>query len=59
MAPSNHMPDYAIFAVLFVGCLVEALLLWNNPTYTVRGLILVLPGSPVYFLRRRKEGRSS
>ena len=39
--------------------LIEFLLLWNKPTFTVRGLILVLLGVPVYFLWRRKEGYQS
>jgi hypothetical protein len=30
-------------------------LLVNKPTFTIRGLILVLLGVPVYFLWRRKE----
>jgi len=35
---------------------IEVLLLWNKPAFTVRGLVLVLLGAPVYFLWRRKEG---
>jgi len=34
--------------------LIEFFLLVNKPTFTVRGLILVLLGVPVYFLWRRK-----
>jgi APA family basic amino acid/polyamine antiporter len=39
--------------------LIEVFLLWNKPAYSVRGLILVLLGVPVYFLWRRKEGYPS
>jgi hypothetical protein len=39
--------------------LIEILLLVNKPAYSVRGLILVLLGVPVYFLWRRKEDYSS
>ncbi|HVY91508.1 MAG TPA: amino acid permease [Bryobacteraceae bacterium] len=41
---------------IFVAGVIEVLLLWNKPAFTVRGLILVLLGAPVYFLWRRKEG---
>jgi APA family basic amino acid/polyamine antiporter len=39
--------------------LIEVLLLVNKPAYSVRGLILVLLGVPVYFLWRKKEGYQS
>jgi APA family basic amino acid/polyamine antiporter len=39
--------------------LIEFLLLWNKPAFTLRGLVLVLLGVPVYFLWRRKEGYQS
>jgi APA family basic amino acid/polyamine antiporter len=38
---------------------IEVLLLLNKPAYSVRGLILVLLGVPVYFLWRKKEGYQS
>jgi APA family basic amino acid/polyamine antiporter len=41
--------------ILLAG-LIEVLLLMNKPAYSVRGLILVLLGVPVYFLWRKKEG---
>jgi APA family basic amino acid/polyamine antiporter len=41
--------------ILLAG-LIEVLLLVNKPAYSVRGLILVLLGVPVYFLWRKKEG---
>ncbi len=41
---------------LVLASLIEVFLLWNKPAFTVRGLILVLLGVPVYFLWRRKEG---
>jgi APA family basic amino acid/polyamine antiporter len=37
---------------------IEIFLLINKPTFTVRGLILVLLGVPVYFLWRRKTVNS-
>jgi basic amino acid/polyamine antiporter, APA family len=40
---------------LLVAGVIEILLLFNKPTFTGRGLILVLLGVPVYFLWRRKE----
>jgi APA family basic amino acid/polyamine antiporter len=48
---------YPVLPALYmlVASLIEILLLWNKPTFTVRGLILVLLGVPVYFLWRRKE----
>ncbi|HVW84643.1 MAG TPA: amino acid permease [Bryobacteraceae bacterium] len=52
---------YPVLPALYIvmAGLIEILLLWNKPTYTVRGLILVLLGVPVYFLWRRKEGFGS
>jgi APA family basic amino acid/polyamine antiporter len=52
---------YPVLPALYilVAGLIEVLLLWNKPSFTVRGLILVLLGVPVYFLWRRKEGRQS
>ena len=44
--------------VLMAG-LIEFFLLKNKPEFTVRGLILVLLGVPVYFLWQRKEGNRS
>jgi APA family basic amino acid/polyamine antiporter len=41
---------------LVMASLIEVFLLWNKPAFTMRGLILVLLGVPVYFLWRRKEG---
>jgi uncharacterized membrane protein len=37
---------------MLVAGLIEILLLLNKPTFTVRGLILVLLGVPVYFFWR-------
>ena len=37
--------------------MIEILLLVNKPTFTIRGLILVLLGVPVYFFWRQKESR--
>ncbi|MES1260530.1 MAG: amino acid permease, partial [Acidobacteriota bacterium] len=49
---------YPVLPALYIvmAGLIEFLLLWNKPAFTVRGLILVLLGVPVYFLWRRKEG---
>jgi APA family basic amino acid/polyamine antiporter len=49
---------YPVLPALYIAAagLIELLLLWNKPAYTVRGLIVVLLGVPVYFLWRRKEG---
>jgi basic amino acid/polyamine antiporter, APA family len=48
---------YPVLPALYmlVAGVIEILLLINKPTFTVRGLILVLLGVPVYFLWRRKE----
>ncbi len=45
---------YPVLPALYmlVAGVIEILLLWNKPTFTVRGLILVLLGVPVYFLWR-------
>jgi APA family basic amino acid/polyamine antiporter len=50
---------YPVLPALYilVAGLIEILLLVNKPAFTVRGLILVLLGVPVYFLWRQKEGR--
>jgi APA family basic amino acid/polyamine antiporter len=52
---------YPVLPALYmlVAGVIEILLLWNKPTFTVRGLILVLLGVPVYFLWRKKEDSSS
>ncbi len=51
---------YPVLPVLYMlaAGLIEVLLLIHKPAFTVRGLILVLLGVPVYFLRRQKEERS-
>jgi APA family basic amino acid/polyamine antiporter len=48
---------YPVLPALYmlVAGLIEVLLLFNKPAFTVRGLILVLLGVPVYFLWRTKE----
>ena len=48
---------YPVLPALYilVAGLIEILLLFNKPAFTVRGLILVLLGVPVYFLWRKKE----
>jgi len=48
---------YPVLPALYIlaAGVIEILLLVNKPTFTVRGLILVLLGVPVYFLWRRKE----
>ena len=45
---------YPILPALYmlVASVIEILLLLNKPTFTVRGLVLVLLGVPVYFLWR-------
>jgi APA family basic amino acid/polyamine antiporter len=52
---------YPFLPALYIALagLIEFLLLWNKPAFTVRGLVLVLLGVPVYFLWRRKEGYQS
>lgn len=47
-------PVLPAFYILVAG-LIEIFLLFNKPAFTVRGLILVLLGVPVYFLWRKKE----
>jgi basic amino acid/polyamine antiporter, APA family len=48
---------YPVLPALYmlVAGLIEILLLVNKPAFTVRGLILVLLGVPVYFLWRGKQ----
>jgi len=48
---------YPVLPALYIAAagLIEVFLLLNKPTFTVRGLILVLLGVPVYFLWRRKS----
>ena len=48
---------YPILPALYmlVAGVIEILLLINKPAFTIRGLILVLLGVPVYFLWRKKE----
>ncbi len=48
---------YPVLPALYmlVAGVIEVLLLINKPAFTVRGLILVLLGVPVYFLWRKKE----
>jgi basic amino acid/polyamine antiporter, APA family len=45
---------YPVLPALYImaACVIEILLLWNKPTFTVRGLIVVLIGVPIYFVRR-------
>jgi APA family basic amino acid/polyamine antiporter len=52
---------YPVLPALYivVAGLIEILLLVNKPAFTVRGLILVLLGVPVFFLWRRKEGQTT
>jgi APA family basic amino acid/polyamine antiporter len=52
---------YPVLPALYivVAGVIEILLLVNKPAFTVRGLIVVLLGVPVYFLWRRKEGHPS
>ena len=52
---------YPVLPALYivVAGVIEVLLLWNKPAFTVRGLVLVLLGVPVYFLWRRKEGSTT
>ncbi len=51
---------YPVLPALYmlVAGVIEILLLLNKPTFTVRGLVLVLLGVPVYFLWRRKNTTS-
>jgi basic amino acid/polyamine antiporter, APA family len=44
---------------ILVACVIEVLLLIDKPAYSVRGLILVLIGVPVYFLWRGKEEKTA
>ena len=43
---------------ILMATLIEVLLLINKPQFTVRGLILVLLGIPVFFLWQRKGARA-
>ncbi len=47
---------YPVVPALYIllATLIEVLLLINKPEFTVRGLVLVLLGVPVYFLWQRK-----
>jgi APA family basic amino acid/polyamine antiporter len=47
---------YPVLPALYmlVAGVIEVLLLFNKPAFTVRGLILVLLGVPVYFFWRRR-----
>jgi len=47
---------YPVVPALYIlmAVLIEVLLLMNKPEFTVRGLVLVLLGVPVYFLWQRK-----
>jgi APA family basic amino acid/polyamine antiporter len=51
---------YPVLPALYmlVAGLIEILLLVNKPAFTVRGLILVLLGVPVYYLWRKKDTAS-
>jgi basic amino acid/polyamine antiporter, APA family len=48
---------YPVLPALYmlVAGVIEILLLINKPTFTVRGLVLVLLGVPVYFLWRQRS----
>lgn len=46
-------------AYIVMAGLIEILLLVNKPAFTVRGLVLVLLGVPVYFLWQRKTPGSA
>lgn len=52
---------YPLLPALYmvVAGVIEVLLLWNKPTFTVRGLVLVLIGVPIFFLRRRFQRPSA
>jgi APA family basic amino acid/polyamine antiporter len=52
---------YPVLPALYmlVAGVIEILLLINKPAFTVRGLIIVLLGVPVYFLWRGKQEPSS
>jgi len=52
---------YPVLPALYIllAGIIEILLLVNKPAFTVRGLILVLLGVPVYFLWRQKEGQTT
>lgn len=52
---------YPVLPALYMlaAGVIEVLLLVNKPAFTVRGLIVVLLGAPVYFLWRRKKEEPS
>jgi APA family basic amino acid/polyamine antiporter len=52
---------YPVLPALYmlVAGIIEILLLINKPTFTVRGLVLVLLGVPVYFLWRTKSTKGT
>lgn len=52
---------YPVLPALYivVAGVIEVLLLVNKPAFTVRGLILVLLGAPVYYLWQRKESSTT
>lgn len=60
MARPYRAVGYPVLPALYivVASVIEVLLLVNKPAFTVRGLILVLLGVPVYFLRRMKEAKT-
>jgi APA family basic amino acid/polyamine antiporter len=49
---------YPVLPALYMlaAGIIEILLLWNKPAFSVRGLILVLLGVPVYYLWSRRAG---
>ena len=57
MARPYRAVGYPVLPALYmlVAGIIEILLLINKPTFTVRGLVLVLLGVPVYFLWRGKS----
>jgi APA family basic amino acid/polyamine antiporter len=60
MARPYKAIGYPVVPALYIlmALLIEVLLLINKPQFTVRGLILVLLGVPVYFLWQRKGARA-
>lgn len=56
MARPYRAVGYPVLPALYIlaACVIEVLLLIHKPAFTVRGLILVLLGVPVYFLWRRR-----
>lgn len=49
---------YPVLPALYmlVAAIIEILLLWNKPDYSLRGLILVFIGVPVYFFWNSRRG---